>query len=90
MAEDKNKNEDPEEDKKDIFDDEEDFGLPDLEYDELDDDEDEEEVEDDNAFGADSSDDVLEEESSEPEVSENLDDVDLGDDTEVSEEQEDW
>ena len=38
MADDKNLNEDPEENH---FDDDEDFGLPDLEYDELDDDGDE-------------------------------------------------
>ncbi|MEQ8472196.1 MAG: SPOR domain-containing protein [Marinoscillum sp.] len=41
MAEDKNKNEDPEEERDDQFDDDEDFGLPDLEYDELDDEDDE-------------------------------------------------
>lgn len=35
----KNNNEDPEEEKDDQFDDDEDFGLPDLEYEELDDDE---------------------------------------------------
>ncbi|MEQ8240571.1 MAG: hypothetical protein RIA69_15230 [Cyclobacteriaceae bacterium] len=50
MADDKNKNEDPEEND-DLFDDDEDFGLPDLDYDDLDDEFDdgllEEEVEDD-------------------------------------------
>jgi len=37
MAEDKNNEEDPNERKNEYFDDDEDFGLPDLEYDELDD-----------------------------------------------------
>lgn len=40
MADEKNKNLDPEEEQDNQFDDDEDFGLPELEYDELDDDED--------------------------------------------------
>ncbi len=40
MADDKNTNQDPEEEREDQFDDDEDFGLPDLEYEELDDDDD--------------------------------------------------
>jgi hypothetical protein len=40
MSDDKNLDQDPEEENKDQFDDEDDFGLPDLEYDELDDDDD--------------------------------------------------
>lgn len=40
MADEKNKNVDPEEENDNQFDDDEDFGLPDLDYDELDDDED--------------------------------------------------
>ncbi len=43
MAEDKNNEEEPNERKNEFFDDDEDFGLPDLEYDELDDFADEEE-----------------------------------------------
>ncbi|MFT5640747.1 MAG: hypothetical protein ACI9A7_000845 [Cyclobacteriaceae bacterium] len=50
MADDKNKNQDPE-DNDDLFDDDEDFGLPDLDYDDLDDEFDDdlldEEIEDD-------------------------------------------
>ncbi|MBV6645553.1 MAG: SPOR domain-containing protein [Cyclobacteriaceae bacterium] len=42
MAKDKDTNQDPEEEKDDQFDDDEDFGLPDLSYDELEDDDDDE------------------------------------------------
>jgi len=91
MADDKNKNEDPEEERDDQFDDDEDFGLPDLEYDELDDDDDDEDLSDEEQ------EDALEEEEIVPKDDEidlsgdNLDDVELTDaDLEDSDEPEDW
>lgn len=90
MADDKNKNEDPEEEKDDQFDDDEDFGLPDLEYDELDEDDEDG-----------SSDDEFEEGATEDDISAEEDEIDLSgdnlDDIDISEEEmsdddepEDW
>ncbi|WP_421895051.1 SPOR domain-containing protein [Marinoscillum sp.] len=89
MADDKNKNEDPEEERDDQFDDDEDFGLPDLEYDELDDDDDED-------LSDEEQEDALEEEivpkDDDIDLSgDNLDDVELtAADLEDSDEPEDW
>ncbi len=79
MAEDKNKSEDPEEEKKDQFDDDEDFGLPDLDYDALDEDEDEDEEDD------------AEEDSSDAVDVESLEDVELtAEELAAEDEEEDW
>jgi len=97
MADDKNKNEDPEEERDDLFDDDEDFGLPDLEYDELDEDEefgdmgDIEEMEDEPVSEEPES--TFEEESvDEIEISEDeLDDIELTEeDLAADDESEDW
>ncbi|MFT6882391.1 MAG: hypothetical protein ACJAVY_001189 [Marinoscillum sp.] len=76
MAEDKNKSENPEEEKKDQFDDDEDFGLPDLDYDALEEDEDD----------ADADEDL-----SETEDVESLEDVELtAEEIASDDEEEDW
>ncbi|RED94916.1 SPOR domain-containing protein [Marinoscillum furvescens] len=90
MADEKNKNEDPEEKKDDQFDDDEDFGLPDLEYEELDED-DEEDIEEDSPEPP--KEEEPQAESPEAPIGEEVldDDIDISaDDFDSSDEPEDW
>ena len=82
MAEDKNHDQDPEEEKNDHLDDD-DFGLPDLEYDELDDDDFEDEIEapvEDEAEAAEDTSDPVEEVD---EVESSDDDIEVDEDIDI-------